>query len=121
MQSRFFSICESCWFAVCLFVLDVTTTFLQDSDLQHGDNAHIITNKRKKIIILIYHKVVSTNASRFVTRLVYMHTQKPDKDKLQEWTEHWGTDHWKFRSSRDNQKIIITSFEHLKKCIDFQN
>ena len=43
------------------------------------------------------------------------------KDKLQEWTEHWGTDHWKFRTSRDNKKNISTSFEHLKKCINFQN
>ena len=43
------------------------------------------------------------------------------KDKLQEWTEHWGTDVWKFRTNRDNQKIISTLFEHLKKCINFQN
>ena len=43
------------------------------------------------------------------------------KDKLQEWMEHWSTDFWKSETSRDNQKIISTSFEHLKKCINFQN
>ena len=31
------------------------------------------------------------------------------------------TDLWKFETSRDNQKIISTSFQHLKKCINFQN
>ena len=43
------------------------------------------------------------------------------KDELQEWTEHWGPDLWKFKTSGDNQKIISTSFEHLEKCINFQN
>jgi hypothetical protein len=27
----------------------------------------------------------------------------------------------KFKTSRDNQKIISTSFENLKSCINFQN
>ena len=34
--------------------------------------------------------------------------------QLQEWTEHSPTDFRKFETSRDNQKIISTSFEHLK-------
>jgi hypothetical protein len=37
------------------------------------------------------------------------------------WTEHSPTDLGKFETSRNNQKIISTSFEHLKKCINFQN
>ena len=32
----------------------------------------------KKITVVTYRKVASTNASRFVARLVYNHTQKPD-------------------------------------------
>ena len=43
------------------------------------------------------------------------------KDKLQEWMEHWSTDIWNSETSRDNQKIIWTTFEHLKKSINFQN
>ena len=43
------------------------------------------------------------------------------KDKLQEWMEHWSTDFWKSETSRDNQKIILTSFELFKKSIKFQN
>ena len=41
--------------------------------------------------------------------------------QLQEWTEHSHTDLGKFETSRYNQKIISTSFEHLKICINFQN
>ena len=37
--------------------------------------------------------------------------------QLQEWTEHSPTDFRKFETNRDNQKIISTSFEHLKKCV----
>ena len=50
-----------------------------------------------------------------------MYLEGLGKDKLQEWMEHWSTDFWKSETSRDNQKIISTSFEHLKKSINFQN
>ena len=40
--------------------------------------------------------------------------------QLQEWTGHSHTDLCKFEISRDNQKIISTSFEHLKSCINFK-
>ena len=36
------------------------------------------------------------------------------KNKQQEWMEHWSTDFWKSETSRNNQKIISTSYEHLK-------
>ena len=35
-----------------------------------------------------------------------------NQGQLPEWTEHSHTDLWKSETSRDNQKIISTSFEH---------
>ena len=68
----------------------------------------------------IHNEMTSYKINNFVVNFK-QYSVSQTKDKLQEWTEHWGTDHWKFRTSRDNQKIISTSFEHLKKCINFQN
>ena len=45
------------------------------------------------------------------------------KDKLQEWMEHWGTDFWKFETSRENlNKFILFLFkkkvEKIKKILE---
>ena len=79
---------------------------------------NLLKKKKFRVFLLDSETLTSSFKPQYVHQSLVVGSTK---DKLQEWMEHWSTHFWKSETSRDNQKIISTSFEHLKKCVNFQN
>ena len=101
------------------FVGCATVGSKSDVTLYQGNRIRVKHNEHKSCRRLL--KTVLQVETCFVTRRPAEWLGNLMQGQLQEWTEYSHTDLWKFETSRDNQKIISTSFEHLKCCINFQN